>query len=304
MRGDLLEAKASCATWEDVGKETFERLVQFAYTGDYSIPKPTTVARNTPAPRAPPSVSNGIRADGQAEGRNKTVVIDEPDEGAYVVEESDPIVAENASSWGPLGTSKKGKNKKGKGAIPRIFDWSLSPDAPGRVVEPPSPPIPSRRERYRVPPSPKLLAADFQSLSISLLAPRNIHLSTCEPDNNFEAGKSYSNVFLAHASLFVLGDYWLIDTLKALALHKLHKTLCIFDLDDRNVEDVIALARYAYSEEGKGLEEGIGELRGLVCQYMAANAVELSLISGFMELLEEGGQFVKDLFKFVLQGTH
>jgi hypothetical protein len=49
-------------------------------------------------------------------------------------------------------------------------------------------------------------------------------------------------------------------------LFKLYKTLCVFQLDDENTEDIIALARYAYSEEGGGggLDEGIGGLRSLV----------------------------------------
>ena len=108
-------------------------------------------------------------------------------------------------------------------------------------------------------------------------------------------------MFLAHASLYVLGDLWLIDALKVLALYKLHKTLCVFQLDDENIDDIVDLARYAYTEEAKGLEEGIGGLRGMVCQYMALHAVLLSLHAGFTELLAEGGQFVKDFFKFVIQ---
>jgi hypothetical protein len=62
-----------------------------------------------------------------------------------------------------------------------------------------------------------------------------------------------------NASLYILGDLQLIDSLKALALFKLHRTLCVFQLDDGNAEDIIALARYAYSEEGGGgaLDKGI-----------------------------------------------
>jgi hypothetical protein len=86
------------------------------------------------------------------------------------------------------------------------------------------------------------------------------------------------NVFLTHASLYVLGNFWLIDPLKALALYKLHKTLCIFQLDDENIEDIVDLA---YDEGGKSLEEGIGRLRGMVYQYMALNAAVLSLYTGF-----------------------
>ena len=63
-----------------------------------------------------------------------------------------------------------------------------------------------------------------------------------------------------HSVLFrqyVLGDFWLIDALKALAIYKLHKALCIFELDGKNVADIVDLVRYAYEEEGKGLEDGI-----------------------------------------------
>lgn len=97
------------------------------------------------------------------------------------------------------------------------------------------------------------------SLPYLLLTPRNIHLHTCEP--HFEPDQSYSNMFLAHASLYVLGDVWLAGTLKALAFRKLNKTLCIFKLGDKNIEDIISLARYAYREEGRGSEEGISSLR-------------------------------------------
>lgn len=93
----------------------------------------------------------------------------------------------------------------------------------------------------------------------------------------------------------------MIETLKALTLFKLHATLCAFELDDKNSEDIIELARYAYNDEGKGSDEGIGGLRNLVCQYMASNAVILSLDEGFMDLLEEGGQLVRDLWTFEVQ---
>jgi hypothetical protein len=77
-----------------------------------------------------------------------------------------------------------------------------------------------------------------------------------------------------------------------LALHKLHKTLCIFKLDDENIEDVISLARYAYREEGKGSEEGIGSLSSIVCQYIVLNAAVLSIYARFTKILTEGGQFI------------
>jgi hypothetical protein len=85
-----------------------------------------------------------------------------------------------------------------------------------------------------------------------------------------------------------LGDFWLSDTLKALALHKLQKTLCIFQLDDENIMDIIDLAKYAYNEEGKGFEEGIGGLRSMVCQYMVLIAAVLSPYANLRNFLRRG----------------
>ena len=83
-------------------------------------------------------------------------------------------------------------------------------------------------------------------------------------------------------------------------MFKLYKTLCVFQLDDGNAEDIIALIRYIYSEEGGGggLDKGIRGLRSLVCQYMAINAVVLSFNDGFIDLLRDGSQLVKDFFKY------
>lgn len=39
MRGRMSEGLAGEAKWEDVDRGTFVRFIQFAYTGDYSIPK-------------------------------------------------------------------------------------------------------------------------------------------------------------------------------------------------------------------------------------------------------------------------
>jgi hypothetical protein len=43
--------------------------------------------------------------------------------------------------------------------------------------------------------------------------------------------------------------------------------LCVFQLKDENAEDILDLARYAYSEEGGGgsFNREIGDLRSLVC---------------------------------------
>ena len=156
--------------------------------------------------------------------------------------------------------------------------------------------------RVETPPPPE--PSDFASLSFPLLAPRDNHKDGCEPSEAFDLERIYSNVFLAHAKLWALADIHSIDTLKALALHKLHKTLSVFETRSENAGDVIELVRYAYTKGCGGSrpeEEVGGGLRELVAQYMAFNSRELSRSAEFTQLLGEGGLFVQDFFRIVME---
>jgi len=42
-------------------------------------------------------------------------------------------------------------------------------------------------------------------------------------------------------------------------------------------------------------------LRTIICQYTVTNVVIISSHTLFMDLLAEGGQFVKDFFQFAVQ---
>jgi hypothetical protein len=214
----------------------------------------------------------------------------------------------------PTMSKRSRKKKRTKSEVqtipePVVAEPPLPEPLPEQVPEEPEPadpepvetepePIPAEPEQNSDQPEPKLLG-DFPTLSYPLLADRDNYNGTCEPSLNFEKDHSYSKVLLSHASLYVLGDFQLIDSLKALALFKLHKTLCAFQLDKENMGDITDLARYTYSKDGS---EGIEGLRGLVCQYMGIHAMELSKDPRFMDLLAEGGQIVKDFFKVGLAG--
>jgi hypothetical protein len=324
-KGDSPEAQAGHATWKDVSKDTFERFSQFAYTGDYSIPK--TEKRNTEGVLTPPSspaatvssITRGRKGSVSSitQGRNgseeksaqppfdnelgRELVIDKPadDDGNIL---NQPTLTKKAR--------KKGRRKNSE--APTMREQVVAelpppepqpeqvPEEPDLVVpEPVEPePTPAEPEQNTEQPEPKLVV-DFPTLSYALLAERDNYQGTCEPSADFEKDHSYSKVFLSHASLYVLGDYQLIDSLKALALFKLHKTLCAFQLDKENIGDITDLARYTYSKDGN---EGIEGLRGLVCQYLGIHAMELSKDQKFLSLLAEGGQIVIDFFKLGLQG--
>ncbi|RDL31411.1 uncharacterized protein BP5553_09620 [Venustampulla echinocandica] len=274
MEGNFAEAQTGWARWDDVSKETFERFVQFAYTGDYSIPEPTkwnkVAERNIPEP---PVEEPPVEEPPVEEPPVEEPPVEEPPAEEPPAEEP----ATDNFGWGNYSITNL-KSKKGKKKIHRpIYD---------------SPPWEEPALELELPPPEPL--SSFISRSYALLAPRNSYANTCEPAKHFDHRQTYSNVLLSHASLYVLGDFRLIDSLKALALFKLHKALCMFQLKDRSIEDVVDLARYAYSEEGAGSDDG---LRVLVCNYTAENALVLSRHIGFMELLGEGGQFVQDFFE-------
>ena len=246
LRGDMQESHEGCVKWEEVSKETFERFVQFAYTGDYAAPQAVQ------------------REGGTTETNRKSDQISPRDfpEPQEVPPDTTFLVEEDLEMWGS-GVSKK-KPNKGKNS-------SFFGAQEAKPVD------------------------TFRRLTFPLPGSHKDLEKTCEPAA-FDSDMSYSSVFLGHAAIYVLGDFNLIDSLKAIALHRLHKTLCYFILNEDNAADVINLARYAYSEEGsEGMPgEQMGQLRKLVCNYMATNGVELSRIPKFMDYMAEGGQVVKD----------
>jgi len=314
------EAQDGSIVWKDVSKETFERFSQFSYVGDYSIPQ--TRERNTAVtpPYSPlPNGPNGIYRGGSIHESNGTSAIEPHDGSSPAVdkEQRRESVFEKTDDESKTPLSKKQKKKKkGKTATKEPAPEPVEPEPTEvqptepeilpeeNIPEPLPAALPEEEEDSPEKQLSHILVTDFQSLEYPLIASRNNYDGTCEPSTEFEKDHSYSNVFLSHASLYALGDIQLIDSLKALALFKLHKTLCAFQLDDVNSRDVVDLARYAYSEDGREYDQGIGGLRNLVCQYMAIHAVELAGDPHFMNLLAEGGQVVKDFFKFQLQRIH
>ncbi|OBT83442.1 hypothetical protein VE02_07872 [Pseudogymnoascus sp. 03VT05] len=272
--------------WPDVSKGTFERLAQFAYTGDYTVPKPLrrrAVVDVQEAVENEPSSGtlNGYQA---AEEADKPLADDAPAEEAPA-EEAPP--EDDLDGWGNPIFGKKVKKEKKKGQQPwphhamAAFEGGFNP-APG--------------------PEP----TSFAALSYPLLAPRDNHKYGCEPSAKCNPEGDYSAVLLSHAKLWALADIHDIGALKALALYKLHKTLCVFRIKEGNAGDLIHLIRYAYSDYTGG-QEGGGQvddtLKGLVAQYMASNSPALSHDRKFMELLREGGLFVEDFLRLVMQRT-
>ena len=83
--------------------------------------------------------------------------------------------------------------------------------------------------------------------------------------------------------------------LAAFEPQQLHQTLLGFSLYERRVNDIVELARYAYSQG----DDTRDELRQLVVEYMVLNVSAFSKHPSFILLLQEGGEFVMDFWNQV-----
>jgi hypothetical protein len=86
-----------------------------------------------------------------------------------------------------------------------------------------------------------------------------------------------------------------------LVLSKLHQTLNTLCLDTSKVQDPVDLAQYAYSDSRTpDLETEIDRLRKLIYPYIAAKVEVVSEHTSFIDLIEVGDAFVRDLWRRVL----
>ncbi|KAN0117088.1 hypothetical protein V8E51_003065, partial [Hyaloscypha variabilis] len=140
----------------------------------------------------------------------------------------------------------------------------------------------------------------FNSPKYPLIESRS-NLCTCKPSMNDGPVESSGEVLLTHASLYVLAEKWGVNSLKILVLSKLHQALNTLRLDSSKAQEVVDLARYAYLDSSTpDLETKIDGLRKLICLYIAANVDLVSEHTSFMDLIEGGGAFVRDLWKRVV----
>ncbi|RFU28918.1 hypothetical protein B7463_g7437, partial [Scytalidium lignicola] len=291
----------SIIVWRDVEQETFTRFIQFAYTGDYSVPtmivqeetsngifiEPPHVMESAPSPELePPSTPNGDTAS--------------------------PI----DYGFGWVSARKKKNRSRPKLIYPDSEPDPSSPPKPIDIfAEPPIEPPANEIEGDSPYPYPYLsptkkkglklkmkrsinFPKSFSSLSYSILRPRNNFENTCDPRVETGSDENIGEVLRLHASLYILAYRWEVETLKTLSLLKLHQTLGMLRLDASKVQHMVDLVQYVYSDGSTvDLAKGIDDLRLLICLYIADNSQLTSENEGFTTLLEEGGAFPRDLWR-------
>lgn len=111
-----------------------------------------------------------------------------------------------------------------------------------------------------------------------------------------ESGSLDPESLLADAKLYVLGDKWNINSLKALALRNLQGTMGRITLSKAaGFKATIELVRYTY--DNTATETDL--LRGLVTHFVVAKITEnnLGCTKGFLDLLEDLPSFARTVWK-------
>ena len=157
-----------------------------------------------------------------------------------------------------------------------VDDW-------GAWGKPKKPKKPSKKVRLR---------QSFEERAYPLPESQKRYLKECTPRVNGSPDEDYTNVFLGHARLYIFAEKWGVDSLKALTLNKLHRTLLTFNLYRGRIGDIIKLVNYAYSEDMPDHDD----LRPLVTHYVACEIDTIEASELFLCLLEDGGPFVRDFW--------
>ena len=120
------------------------------------------------------------------------------------------------------------------------------------------------------------------------------------PRSNKAPEENYTDVFLAHAELYVFSEKYDIQPLKRLALKKLQQALAIYTLYPSRVEDVLALLRYVYTETAasKRKEE---DIRTMLMHYIGTEMEILETHGDIKELLAEDQEMLSDFLAMFAQ---
>lgn len=296
MLADLLNYNADGAVivWVDVDESSFMAFIQFAYLGDYSVPR--MIVQAEAVNLAEPAIEPRIPTPPDSPGPDPLI---------------DEDVFGNFGMVHPKTSSKKYKKRKKSAYISTSSRVPEEDDLPPPIeftaeyaIQNPKP---ERRadisqgidtlEQSRLPPK------FFKALNYSILKPRNTFKDTCDPtmgETQHIQEENIGQVLQLHASLYRLACKWEVGSLKNLSLSKLHKTLCMLNLKESKLQYILDLVRYVYSSnEVADLGNETDKLRELICLYIVDYSVLVSESEEFMVLFEEGGAFPRDLWKLV-----
>ena len=258
MNGRMSEALAHSATLPDLDADTFVRFCQFAYTGDYDEPAFEIFEPTRNAFEIP--VRTSVFA-GPAQPARPTITYNDSYDREHTVEVP--------AAWDRLGLHR------GSIDMPQCKH--------------------TKRQHLR------RVFEELTDYPCTEWQDRWMQPFDARP--NRSADEDCTGVFLGHARLYVFAEMYGIEGLRTTALHKLHRTLVTFTLHKARIGDVVALVRYAYSDENTPDRDGgvegktkLDALRKLVLRYVTMEYETIGACEKFLNLLMEGGAFVRDFW--------
>ncbi|KAI9762719.1 MAG: hypothetical protein M1840_001186 [Geoglossum simile] len=116
-----------------------------------------------------------------------------------------------------------------------------------------------------------------------------------------ESPENPTPIFLSHVRLYAFAEKYDIASLKDLTLHKLHRTLSNFPSCHGQIGDIVDLLQCSYEVTADREGGAVDGLRRLVIHYATCVVEDLAPNERFQGLLEDGGQFARDLFRQMLK---
>ncbi|KAI4598823.1 hypothetical protein KJ359_002716 [Pestalotiopsis sp. 9143b] len=120
----------------------------------------------------------------------------------------------------------------------------------------------------------------------------------CMRGNDENPNRSWSDVFLAHAKVYVMADCWGVEALAELSKNKIHQILVAFDLEENTIDTIINLIDYVFDNT---TDEGRRDiLRDVLYRYCAIYAKLLSKSERFQKLLRARGDLSNAIIQILL----
>jgi hypothetical protein len=270
INGGMAEAREGHAWLEDTDEETFVRVGEYLYTGDYTPAEPDVLLAHSQIGQESDSIQTQMISEHDTLNDGSISAEMEVPEVriGQLPEEPLPIVSE----WDMFGLTKKKKEEKKKVRAASRWDSDEEPEVP--KVDPTR----SKRE---------LLWDEFID-----------SIDSCDrdfrPRQNLEPCEDYREVFLCHAQLYVFADKYDIQPLAKLSLSKLGHTLADFNVFEERTEDIVELLQYCYANTAERVGT-MDSLRALVIKYVACVVERLKDSEGFRSLLGEANSISLDL---------
>lgn len=116
------------------------------------------------------------------------------------------------------------------------------------------------------------------------------------PRSNLHPQEDYTEVFLAHARLYVFAEKYDVQPLKKLCHQKLQQTLAIYTLYPERVGDITCLLKYVYANTAETVD-GTEDIRTMLAHYLGTEMDTLIRYGEIKDLMLDNGEILGDFLK-------